>query len=101
MHEYDVKRNHIDEDFQIYCIDERDLIDVESERNDSFLIQNQTCVVDSLQSRKLFDTLERMINCIVIDQYAFEFAIIVSWRREDIVAVWYRIRRNSDVVRED
>jgi hypothetical protein len=73
-----VKRNHIDRNFQIYCIDERDLIDVEFERNDSFLIQNQRCFVDSLQSRKLFDIFERIISCIVIDQYVFEFAIIVS-----------------------
>ncbi len=101
MHEHDVKRNHIDESFQIYCTDERGLIDVESERNDSFLIQNQKCFADPLQDRKLFDTSERMISCIVIDQYVLEFAIIVSWRREGIVAVWYRIRRNSDVVHED
>jgi hypothetical protein len=78
MHEHDVKCDDIDRNFQIYCVDREDLIDVEFERNDSFLIQNQKCFADSLQNRKLFDIFERMISCIVIDQYAFEFAIIVS-----------------------
>jgi hypothetical protein len=78
MHEHDVKCDDIDRDFQIYCVDREDLIDVESERNDSFLVQSQKCFADSLQDRKLFDTFERMISCIVIDQYVLEFAIIVS-----------------------
>jgi hypothetical protein len=78
MHEHDVKCDDIDRDFQIYYVDREDLIDVESDKNDSFLVQNQKCFVDSLQNRKLFDIFERMISCIVIDQYAFEFAIIVS-----------------------
>ncbi len=67
MHEHDVKCDDIDKNFQIYCVDREDLIDVESERNDSFFIQNQKCFADSLQNRKLFDILERIINCIVID----------------------------------
>jgi hypothetical protein len=67
MHEHDVKCDDIDRCFQIYCVDSEDLVDVESERNDSFLIQNQRCFADSLQSRKLFDIFERIISCIVID----------------------------------
>ncbi len=67
MHEHDVKCDDIDKDFQIYCVDREDLIDVEFKRNDSFFIQNQKCFADSLQNRKLFDTFERIISCIVID----------------------------------
>ncbi len=78
MHEHDVKCDDIDRSFQIYCVDREDLIDVESERNDSFLIQNQRCFADSLQNRKLFDIFRRMIRDIVIDQYIFELAIVVS-----------------------
>ncbi len=40
MHEHDVKCDDIDRNFQIYCVDRKDLIDVEFERNDSFFIQN-------------------------------------------------------------
>jgi hypothetical protein len=101
MYEHDVKCDHINKNFQIYCVDWEDFIDVEFERNDSFLIQNQKCFADSLQNRKLFDIFRRMIRDIVIDQYIFELAIVVSWDDEDIITVWYRIRENSDIVRRD
>jgi hypothetical protein len=67
MHEHDVKYDDIDKCFQIYCVDREDFVDVEFERNDSFFIQNQKCFADSLQNRKLFDILEQIISCIVID----------------------------------
>ncbi len=67
MHEHDVKCDDIDKDFQIYCVDRENFINVEFERNDSFFIQNQKCFADSLQNRKLFDILEQIISCIVID----------------------------------
>jgi hypothetical protein len=67
MHEHDVKCDDIDRNFQIYCVDRENLIDVEFEKNDFLFIQNQKCFVDSLQNRKLFNILERIISCIVID----------------------------------
>jgi hypothetical protein len=78
MHEHDVKCDDIDRNFQIYYVDREDFIDVESERNDSFFIQNQECFADALQDRKLFDIFRRMIRDIVIDQYILELAIVVS-----------------------
>ncbi len=50
-----MKCDHIDKDVQIYDVDKEDFINVESERNDSFFIQNQFRVADSLQNRELFD----------------------------------------------
>ncbi len=67
-----------------------------TKRNDSFLIQNQCRFVDSLQNRKLFNVFWRKVYWVVIDQYVFEFAIVVFWRNEDIIHVRYRIWWNND-----
>jgi hypothetical protein len=96
LYKNNVKCDHIDKNIQIYNVDKKDFINIEFEENDSFFIQSQCRFINSLQSRKLFNAFWRKICCVVIDQYVFEFAIVVFWRSENIINVRYRIRWNNN-----
>ncbi len=91
-----MKCDHIDRNVQIYDVNKKNFINVEFERSDSFFIQNQCRFIDSLQNREMFNIFWKEVCDVVIDQYVFEFAIVVSWRNEDIINVRYRIRWNND-----